>query len=205
MDLIVTLDDATSEIYSRLGVEEEGTARHDVPRTLGRGDWRAWPVLRALHRSRAAITSTPRRLARRSSKTATNPGGKGFIASWDRAYRRRISAGGGSGRSERMFGTLQGRLPRRTLRLAGIENGRSHAKCVALESALPTAEHNKPRLRSRAEQRQARRSWPTGTQAWREALCVIEERTVANGQHRSHGAAGGCRVAGEPAEAPLRQ
>ena len=55
------------------------------------------------------------------------------------------------GRSERMFGTLQGRLPKR---LAGIR----------------TVEAEQPGTAFVADRHQA----------WREALCVIEERTVAN-------------------------
>ncbi len=78
------------------------------------------------------------------------------------------------GRSERMFGTLQGRLPK-DLRLAGIRT------VEAANAWLKThymAEHNAA-FAIKAEQ--------PGTafvadrhEAWREALCVIEERTVGN-------------------------
>ena len=87
------------------------------------------------------------------------------------------------GRSERMFGTLQGRLPK-DLRLAGI---RTVEAANAWLKAHYTAEHNAA-FAIKAEQ--------PGTafvadrhQAWREALCVIEERTVANDNTRP---AGGC-------------
>ena len=49
LDLIVTLDDATSEIYSAFLVEEEGTASSF--RGLARGDRGQRAVLLALHRS----------------------------------------------------------------------------------------------------------------------------------------------------------
>ena len=73
-----------------------------------------------------------------------------------------------------MFGTLQGRLPK-DLRLAGI---RTVEAANAWLKAHYTAEHNAA-FAIKAEQ--------PGTafvadrhQAWREALCVIEERTVAH-------------------------
>src|SRR5450755_685325 len=104
----------------------------DVP-GLGRGDWRAWSFLCALHRSRQ-----PR------------------------------------GRSERVFGTLQGRLPK-DLRLAGI---RTVETANAWLKAHYMAEHNAA-FAIKAEQ-QGTAFVADRHQAWREALCVIEERTVAN-------------------------
>src|SRR5450755_2316484 len=82
MDLIVTMDDATSEIYSMFLVEEEGTA--STFRALG--DWRAWSVLRALHRSRQPLLLHPEGW-REGLEDATNASGTGFIASRDRADR----------------------------------------------------------------------------------------------------------------------
>jgi len=90
MDLIVTMDDATSEIYSML----LGRGRRhgvDVP-ALGRGDWRAWPVLRALHRSRQSLFLHPEGW-REGLEDATNASGTGFIASRDRTYRSLFAAG----------------------------------------------------------------------------------------------------------------
>src|SRR5437588_3063469 len=78
------------------------------------------------------------------------------------------------GRSERMFRTLQGRLPK-DLRLAGITTVEA---ANAWLKAQYIAEHNAA-FAIKAEQ--------PGTafvadrhEAWREALCVIEERTVGN-------------------------
>src|ERR1700740_2391194 len=63
----------------------------DVP-GLGRSDWRARSVLRALHRSRQPLLLHPEGW-REGLEDATNPGGTGFIASWDRAYRGLFAAG----------------------------------------------------------------------------------------------------------------
>jgi hypothetical protein len=78
------------------------------------------------------------------------------------------------GRSERMFGTLQGRLPK-DLRLAGI---RTVEAANAWLKAHYRAEHNAA-FAITAEQ-QGTAFVADRHQAWREALCVIEERTVAN-------------------------
>src|SRR3981189_2096728 len=59
---------------------------------LGRGDWRAWSFLCALHRSRQPLLLHPEGW-REGVEDATNPGGTGFIASWDRAYRGLFAAG----------------------------------------------------------------------------------------------------------------
>ena len=78
------------------------------------------------------------------------------------------------GRSERMFGTLQGRLPK-DLRLAGITT------VEAANAWLKThyiAEHNAA-FAIKAEQ-EGTAFVADRHEAWREALCVIEERTVAN-------------------------
>src|ERR1700712_2650674 len=63
----------------------------DVP-GFGRGDWAAWFVLCALHRSRQPLLLYPEGW-REGLEDTTNPGGTGFIASWDRAYRRVFAAG----------------------------------------------------------------------------------------------------------------
>ena len=78
------------------------------------------------------------------------------------------------GRSERMFGTLQGRLPK-DLRLAGITT--VDAANAWLKHHY-RAEHNAA-FAVKAEQEGTAFVADTH-QAWREALCVIEERTVAN-------------------------
>src|SRR5512140_1759391 len=119
----------------------------------------------------AAIISTRRRLARGSRKR-NKP-------KWDGLYRilgSSISAYSpqARGRSERVFGTLQGRLPK-DLRLAGI---RTVEAANAWLKAHYMAEHNAA-FAIKAEQ-QGTAFVADRHQAWREALCVIEERTVAN-------------------------
>ena len=78
------------------------------------------------------------------------------------------------GRSERLFGTLQGRLPK-DLRLAGITTVEA---ANAWLKASYMAEHNAA-FAIKAEQ-EATAFVADAHQAWREALCVIEDRTVAN-------------------------
>jgi hypothetical protein len=78
------------------------------------------------------------------------------------------------GRSERMFATLQGRLPK-DLRLAGITTVEA---ANAWLKAHYMAEHNAA-FAIKAEQ-QGTAFVADRHEAWREALCVIEERTVAN-------------------------
>src|SRR4051795_12617134 len=120
----------------------------------------------------AVITSTPRRLARGSRRRNKPQVGRALshlgiehIAAYSPEAR---------GRSERMFGTLQGRLPK-DLRLAGIKTVEA---ANAWLKAHYIAEHNaafaiKPEQEGTAFVADRH-------QAWREALCVIEERTVAN-------------------------
>jgi hypothetical protein len=78
------------------------------------------------------------------------------------------------GRSERVFGTLQGRLPK-DLRLAGI---RTVDAANAWLKAHYIAEHNAS-FAIQAEQ-QGSAFVADRHEAWRETLCVIEERTVSN-------------------------
>src|SRR5438552_9389642 len=72
MDLIVTMDDATSEIYSMLLVEEEGTA--STFQSLGEVIGEPRSVLRALHRSRQPLLLHPEG-RRKGLQDATNPSG----------------------------------------------------------------------------------------------------------------------------------
>jgi transposase len=169
MDLIVTLDDATSEIYSMLLVEEEGTA--STFQALGeviaeRGLFCALYTDRGSH-----YFYTPKAGAKVSKTHQTQVGralshlGIEHIAAYSPQAR---------GRSERMFGTLQGRLPK-DLRLAGI---RTVEAANAWLKAHYMAEHNAA-FAITAEQ-QGTAFIVDRHQAWREALCVIEERIVAN-------------------------
>jgi transposase len=169
MDLIVTMDDATSEIYSAFLVEEEGTAS-------------TFQALREVISEHGLFCSfytdrgshyfyTPKAGEKVSKSQLTQVGralshlGIEHIAAYSPQAR---------GRSERVFGTLQGRLPK-DFRLAGIT---TVAAANAWLKAHYIAEHNAA-FAIQAEQ--------DGTafvadrhEAWRETLCVIEERTVAN-------------------------
>src|ERR1700716_3708739 len=169
MDLIVTMDDATSEIYSMLLVEEEGTA--STFRALGevigeRGLFCALDTDRGSH-----YFYTPK-AGEKVSKTQQTQVGRALshlgiehIAAYSPQAR---------GRSERMFGTLQGRLPK-DLRLAGI---RTVEGANAWLKGHYIAEHNAA-FAIKAEQ-EGTAFVADRHEAWREALCVIEERTVAN-------------------------
>ena len=113
-DLIVTMDDATSEIYSAFFVDEEGTmsslrALSEVIRERG--------LFCSLYADRAShYWHTPEAGGKVDKDNPTQVGralhqlGIELIAAYSPEAR---------GRSERMFGTLQKRLPQE-LRLAGI-------------------------------------------------------------------------------------
>jgi transposase len=169
MDLIVTLDDATSEIYSMLLVEEEGTA--STFQALGEviGEHGLFCALYTDRGSHYFYTPKAGEKVSRAQQTqvgrALSHLGIEHIAAYSPQAR---------GRSERMFGTLQGRLPK-DLRLAGI---RTVEAANAWLKAHYRAEHNAA-FAITAEQ-QGTAFVADRHEAWREALCVIEERTVAN-------------------------
>lgn len=113
-DLIVTMDDATNEIYSMFFVEEEGTLSSfrglfEVIDTYG--------LFGALYADRGSHYWTTKKVAQgidklapTQVKRALDQLGIELIPAYSPEAR---------GRSERMFETLQGRLPQE-LRLAGI-------------------------------------------------------------------------------------
>jgi transposase len=169
LDLIVTMDDATSEIYSMILVEEEGTAStflglREVIREHG--------LFCSLYTDRGSHYFYTPKAGEKVSKTQLTQVGRALshlgiehIAAYSPEAR---------GRSERMFGTLQGRLPK-DLRLAAITT------VDAANAWLKThymAEHNAA-FAIKAEQ-EGTAFVADRHEAWREALCVIEERTVAN-------------------------
>src|SRR5271165_1562859 len=114
MDLIVTLDDATSEIYSMLLVEEEGTAStfQALGEVIGEHG-----LFCALYTDRGSHYFYTPKAGEKVSKTQQTQVGRALahlgiehIAAYSPEAR---------GRSERAFRTLQDRLPKE-LRLAGI-------------------------------------------------------------------------------------
>ena len=168
-DLVVTMDDATSAIYSAFLVEQEGTASslrgvRDVVAAHG--------LFCSLYTDRGShYFETPAAGARVSKTVLTQFGralkqlGIEHIAAYSPQAR---------GRSERVFSTLQDRLPKE-LALARI--GTVEAANVWLREVYIPA-HN-TRFAIGAEQ--------TGSAfavdkagAWREILCIQEERRVGN-------------------------
>ena len=169
MDLIVTMDDATSDIYSMFLVEEEGTA--STFRAL-REVIDEHGLFCAFYTDRGSHYFYTPKAGEKVSKTQQTQVGRALshlgiehIAAYSPQAR---------GRSERVFGTLQGRLPK-DLRLAGI---RTVEAANAWLKAHYIAGHNAA-FAIKAEQ-QSTAFVADRHEAWREALCVIEERTVAN-------------------------
>jgi len=169
LDLIATLDDATSEVYSMFLVEEEGTAstfralREVVER---RGLFCSLYTDRGSHYFR-----TPETGAKVSKTQQTQVGralaqlGIEHIAAYSPQAR---------GRSERAFRTLQDRLPKE-LRLAGISDVAATNRWLR-EHYID--EHNK--AFAIAPEQEGTAFVPDRAEAFREILCVIEERTVGN-------------------------
>lgn len=169
LDLVVTLDDATSEIYSAFLVEEEGTAssfRGLAEVVAAKGLFCALYTDRGSH-----YFHTPKAGGKVSRTQPTQVGralarlGIEHIAAYSPEAR---------GRSERAFRTLQDRLPKE-LRLAGI-SGIDAANRFLAEVYLP--EHNARFAVPAEEEGSAFVADRTG--AWREILCVEDERVVGN-------------------------
>jgi len=169
MDLIVTLDDATSEVYSMFLVEEEGTAStlralREVIETHG--------LFCALYTDRGSHYFHTPKAGTKVSKTQQTQVGRALaqlgiehIASYSPQAR---------GRSERAFRTLQDRLPKE-FRLAGINHVEAANRWLK-EHYI--AEHN--RAFAIAPEQAGSAFVPDRAQAFREILCVIEQRTVGN-------------------------
>ena len=168
LDLIVTLDDATSAIYSMFLVDEEGTAStfqglREVVGTHG--------LFCALYTDRGSHYFYTPEAGKKVSKTQLTQVGRALqhlgiehIAAYSPEAR---------GRSERAFRTLQDRLPKE-LRLAGITTVAA-ANTWLRETYM--ALHNARFASAPLEAGSAFVEDPA--QAWREILCVTEERVVA--------------------------
>ena len=169
LDLIVTMDDATSTIYSAFLVEEEGTAstfrallevfgQHGLPLSLytDRGS-------HYFHTAEAGGTvdrSHPTQVGRALSHLGVE-----HIAAYSPQAR---------GRSERLFQTLQDRLPKE-LALAGITT-MDAANAWLRDIYIPA--HN-ARFAVKAEQ-EGRAFVAVPGLDLTEVLCVQEERVVGN-------------------------
>ena len=169
LDLIVTMDDATGEIYSAFLVEEEGTwstfqgladvfAAKGLPCSLysDRGSHYFYTPVAGGPVDKTSLTQVGRALAQLGIE---------HIGAYSPQAR---------GRSERAFLTLQDRLPKE-LALAGIttvEEANRYIKDKFLDYfnarfAVAPAESGSAFVRARFEQ-------------WREVLCVQEDRVVGN-------------------------
>jgi len=167
-DLIVTLDDATSEIYAAFFVDEEGTlsslrALHQVIAERG--------LFCALYADRAShYWHTPAAGGKVDKDTPTQVGralaqlGIELIAAYSPQAR---------GRSERMFATLQDRLPKE-LALAGITT-MAEANRFLEEVYLPR--HN---ARFARPPEDAGSAFVPFAGSLEDILCIQEERVVGN-------------------------
>ena len=168
-DLVVTMDDATSAIYSMFMVDEEGTASsfrgvREVVATHG--------LFCSLYTDRGSHYFLTPEAGGRVSKTVLTQFGRALkqlgiehIAAYSPQAR---------GRSERAFSTLQDRLPKE-LKLAGIST--VEAANVWLREVY-MVEHNKQFAIDAEQEGSAFVADAMG--AWREILCIQEERTVGN-------------------------
>src|SRR5690349_7005494 len=168
-DLVATMDDATSAIYSLFLVEQEGTVSslrgaREVIETHG--------LFCSLYTDRGShYFETPEAGARVSKTVLTQFGralrqlGIEHIPAYSPQAR---------GRSERLFGTLQDRLPKELAlaRISTMEAANQWLREVYI------AEHN-ARFAVPAEQ-QGSAFIADATAAWRDILCIQEDRKVSN-------------------------
>ena len=168
-DLVVTMEDATSALYSAFLVDEEGTAssfrglcdvvaRHGLFCSLytDRGSHYFFTPEAGGKVSKTVLTQVGR---------ALNQLGIDHIAAYSPQAR---------GRSERAFHTLQDRLPKE-FKLAGIDT--IEAANAWLQDSF-IADYNE-RFAIGAEQ-EGSAFVADATGAWREILCIQEDRTVGH-------------------------
>ena len=178
-DLIVTMDDATSAITSAFFVEEEGTLSSlaGLRETILRfGLFGALYADRGSHYWTTTEAGAIDRDRPTQVKRALDQLGIDLIAAYSPEAR---------GRSERMFGTLQGRLPQE-MRLAGIADMAAANRFLA-EVYIP--EHNRRFSDPPAEPDTAFVPW-ANSQSLADILCIQETRVVGNDNTvRYHGRA----------------
>jgi transposase len=169
LDLVITLDDATGKLYSAFLDEEEGTfssfrglaevfGSHGLPLSLytDRGSHYFFTPAAGEKVAKQHRTQVGRALAQL---------GIDHIAAYSPQAR---------GRCERVFRTLQDRLPKE-LALAGIDDVESANRFIA-EVFLP--DYNARFAIAAAEPGTA--FVPAAPTQWQEVLCVQEERVVGN-------------------------
>ncbi len=168
-DLVVTMDDATSAIYSMFLVDEEGTASsfRGVREVVVRhGLFCSLYTDRGSHYFETPVAGGP------VSRTVLTQFGRALkqlgiehIAAYSPQAR---------GRSERVFSTLQDRLPKE-MKLAGIGTAEAANRWL---SEVYIAEHNK--MFAVGAEQEGSAFVADALEAWREILCVQEERAVGN-------------------------
>lgn len=168
-DLVVTMEDATSELYSAFLVDEEGTASslRGVREVVAKHG-----LFCSLYTDRGSHYFETPEAGGRVSKTvltqfgrALNQLGIEHIAAYSPQAR---------GRSERAFATLQDRLPKE-LALAGISTVEAANRWLR---EVYIADHN-ARFAIEAEQ-EGSAFITDAIGPWREILCIQDERTVGN-------------------------
>jgi transposase len=168
LDLVVTLDDATSAIYSAILLEEEGTIssfRGLIETIAAKGLFCSLYTDRGSH-----YFHTPEAGGKVAEGVVTQVGralgqlGIEHIAAYSPEAR---------GRSERAFRTLQDRLPKE-LALAGVTDIEGANRYIR-EVYLPA--HNARFAVEPADKASA--FVPVAEAQWRDILCVQEERVVA--------------------------
>jgi transposase len=176
LDLIVTMDDATSEVYSAFLVEEEGTAS-TLRGLLDVFTAKGLPA--SLYSDRGSHYFFTPKAGEAVDKDRLTQVGRAL----DRLGIEHIPAYSpqARGRSERMFGTLQDRLTKE-LKLAGIGDVETANRFIR-EVYLPA--HNARFARPAALPDSA--FVAADPAQLRETLCVQEERTVARDNTVSYG------------------
>ena len=169
LDLAITLDDASSAIYSAILVDQEGTASS----FMGLGETiAAHGLFCQLYTDRGSHYFHTPKAGEKVDKTKRTQVGRALaqlgiehIAAYSPEAR---------GRCERAFRTLQDRLPKE-FRLAGI-TGMAEANRFLAEVYLP--EHNERFAEPPEQTGSAFVQAPTT--AWCDILCVQKDRQVAN-------------------------
>jgi transposase len=168
-DLVVTMEDATSALYSLFLVDEEGTA----------SSLRGVREVVAKHGLFCALY-TDRGSHYFETLAAGGPVSRTVLTQFGRALKQlgieHIAAYSpqARGRSERVFGTLQDRLPKE-LALAGVTTIEAANRWLR---EVYIAEHN-ARFAIAAEQ-EGSAFVADVTGAWRDILCIQEDRKVGN-------------------------
>ena len=175
LDLVVTMDDATSTIYSAILVEEEGTASSFLGLAETIADQGLFCALYTDRGSHYFFTPAAGGKVDRTQLTqlgrALKQLGIEHIPSYSPEAR---------GRMERVFRTLQDRLPKE-LRLAGFGAAAEPADIAAANRFLREVyvpQHN-ARFAVAAEQ-PGSAFVPARPEQWQDVLCIQEDRVVAN-------------------------